>query len=191
LRGRSKTPQSNPLLPIALQSLQRSYSPLVQDACQSIFTKSPCKRWPYPPPRISSPASSSRPCPFPKHPTASRPHARAQILSSRPEWPAFSAAPSAARRPRSGGTAATNQPKHSSISKARPSTCSHSPHLFAFLILPIHFSSCGNSFFHLTLHFPSRYLYIVRDVHSQNANLAFSAPNQGDSCPLNCAIFFP
>jgi hypothetical protein len=105
--------------------------------------------------------------------------------------PAFSSAPSAARRPRSGGTAATNQPTHSSISKARPSTCSHSPHLFAFLILPIHFSSCGNSFFHLTLHFPSRYLYIVRDVHSQNANLAFSAPNQGDSCPLNCAIFFP
>ena len=62
-------------------------------------------------------------------------------------------------------------------------------HLSTFLILPIHFSSCGNSFFHLTLHFPSRYLYIVRDVHSQNANLAFSAPNQGDSCPLNCAIF--
>src|SRR6266849_2106421 len=72
----------------------------------------------------------------------------------------------------------------------RPLSISSPPfHLFTFLILPIHFSSCGNSFFHLTLHFPSRYLYIVSDVHSQNANLAFSAPNQGDSCPLNCAIF--
>src|SRR4029077_5387111 len=40
-------------------------------------------------------------------------------------------------------------------------------HLSTFLIHPIHFSSCGNSFFHLTLYFPSRYLYLVKDVHFQ------------------------
>src|SRR5258705_2475864 len=87
-----------------------------------------------------------------------------------------------------------NQSTHSrfdeSISVRHFPAVSSPLHLFTFLILPIHFSSCGNSFFHLTLYFPSRYLYIVADVHSQNANLAFSAPNQGDSCPLNCAIFF-
>ena len=61
--------------------------------------------------------------------------------------------------------------------------------LSGFLMLSIHFSSCGNSFFHLTLHFPSRYLTSVKDVHSQSANLASTAPIQGDSCPLNCVIF--
>src|SRR5215469_16298690 len=65
-----------------------------------------------------------------------------------------------------------------------------SPTSFAFWILAIHFSSCGNPLFHLTLHFRSRYLNHHKDVHSRTANLAPYAPSQGDSCPLNCAIFW-
>src|SRR5258708_4096062 len=45
-------------------------------------------------------------------------------MSSRPEWPAFSPAPSAARRPRHGGTVATNHPDHNSTKPPRPSLLS-------------------------------------------------------------------
>jgi hypothetical protein len=45
-------------------------APLLQDACQSLFLKSPCKRWPYPPPKFPFLHPTPNPCPTPKQTTA-------------------------------------------------------------------------------------------------------------------------
>jgi hypothetical protein len=57
-------------------------------------------------------------------------------LSSRPEWPVFSSAPSAARRPRSGGNRARSLPFHKSLGFA-PHPVNPPPQLFQRFVIPI------------------------------------------------------
>jgi hypothetical protein len=112
--------------------------------------------------QISIPASTPSPCSAPKHATAPLPG----FKLCHPACPERSrTVPKHSRPNRIGGAVcrcAAEGPRlpinHFTIRSTKPSPTVPLLPQSIFLILPIHFSSCGNSFFHLTLHFPSRYL---------------------------------
>lgn len=123
--------------------------PYLQDACQSLSPKSPCKPRPYSLPKFPfrhqlqtrAPLRNTPPPPLPglklRHPACPErsrglpKYSRSKVLSSRPEQ----------RRSlplRSGGTTATNQPFRDSIYQTLPTRSPPSP---------IHFSYPSHSFF--------------------------------------------